>query len=169
MWKTASIGILLLLAAGAILGPAEARRPDAWPEWTPEARLALGICLAAETDLVASQDWPGIGWALVKQWRVKSRTQGWGIEEMTRRYCNVFRGRSDRARRIRESTWDDPLHRKPRHWRPLRKFVWDFSRRMVDDPTPLATDWNCLDCFNQADWVVVAAPPLTANVFVHPR
>jgi hypothetical protein len=170
MWKTARIWIPLLLALGALLSPVAARRPEPWPTWTPEARLRLGVCLAAETDLVASQDWPGIGHALVKHWRVKRHTQGWNISEMIRRYCNVFRGRSDRARRIRNSTWEDPLHRQPRHWRPLRKWVWDFSRQMIDDPTPMATDWNCGECFAEPQkWEVIAAPPLTANVFVRPR
>jgi hypothetical protein len=139
-----------------------------WPEWSDEVVLDFGRCLWAEDS--SGDDWPALGWSLVKQWRlVRDRRT---FHQQIRWYCAVFaklgpRWFGTRPQRIRDSNWDSPLDGTVEQWLELRSFIARFSSRLVSDPCPNCVWWGGQCDFIPPTWTCPLSPPKSNNFFCH--
>jgi len=168
----AMLAICLSLFAWVITANAEPRPvPD--PEWTAEARLALGVCIVAECEFKSESEAAAIGHILIRDYRKRWPRYQWSINEFIRRYCAVFDPAGTnyyrpRTRKIRESTFDKPLRDhpgEPEKWKRVKAFVDSFAAGEVIDPCPLCFIWYGNTDKKPATCNVVMGPPKYANHF----
>jgi len=148
-------------------------RPAPWPKWDDSTRLDFGKCLYAEDS--SATDWSALGWALIKQWRLKKdRIERHTFHRQVRWYCAVFerggpRWATKRPGRILAASWKNPPYKRDLAiWRRLEKFVGQFERRQVSDPCPSCVWWGGPKCdLIPEHWQCPLGPPETRNMFCH--
>lgn len=166
--RTMSFIVVWLFFYGVVAG--ELKK---WPEWDDAVRIDFARCLYSEDS--SGTDWPAIGWALVKQWRLKRRRMPeHTFHRQVRWYCAVFERNGpqwlgERPGRILSSTWDNPPYKRDlAAWQALRKFIRKFERQNVVDPCPSCVWWGGPKCDTiPANWTCPLGPPETKNVFCH--
>lgn len=164
---------LLLMACSLFISSSAFGKRFPWPNWDKETRLDFGKCLYAEDS--SANDWPALGWALVKQWRLKrKRIDGHTFHRQVRWYCSVFertgvRWRKKRPGKILAATWNKaPYKEDSEAWEGLRGFVDRFEKLKITDPCPSCVWWGGPKCDTIPEhWVCPLGPPKTNNVFCH--
>jgi hypothetical protein len=125
-----------------------------------------------ESDFRSEREAAAIGHILVRIYRERHRRLRWSLRTTIHNYCAAFDERSpnyyrDRTRKIRESTWVEPLHHPDYDpdWSRLRGFVARFHKQEVSDPCPRCIGWAGDIDKIKPTWTVVMGPPKYRNRF----
>lgn len=132
--------------------------------------LHLTQCIISECDQCSKypQEKRAMAFVLVKRARQYRKNTGksLSLDDQILSYCAVFDKRSHRyysarAKNIRESNFDKPLHGKKKLWRKLELWSKRFIKNPTSfkDPTPKAMNWGGdMDTERalRAGWILVA-------------
>ena len=148
----AVLWVFVSCSAGADMRPTPppGPRPVTVAEWTPEAKLALGVCLWAEVGVYPRRrgEHAAIAWVLAK----RSRRVGVPFVDMVRQYCSVHRvGPGERAWLLelqlngeRPASWPERASwgRRGRWWVATLDWLELWAEGRIYDPCPRATYWR---------------------------
>ena len=124
-------------------------------EGQDKTALHLVQCIRAECDQCPHPLEPA---AIAHVLRKHSARQGKSLDALMKRYCSVFRDDSARAKAIRGSTFDAPLHGDPEWWKLYEVFADEFLAGNIPDPLPSADHFGGgMDTHRalRAGWVLV--------------